>query len=123
MDIPAWVRQLFHSIDARDASAFAAYLAEDGTFRYGSQPAVVGNAAVREHVAAFFSGLNGLSHELTGFWWGAARDTCFVQGEVTYHLPNATQVTLPFLNLFHMRDMAIVDYLVYTDPTPLFQPA
>lgn len=122
MEIPAWVRQLFHSIDARDAAAFADYLTEDGSFRYGSQPVVAGRDAVREHVAGFFAGLSGLSHELTGFWWGPARDTCFVQGEVTYHLPNAAVVTLPFLNLFHMRGTAIVDYLVYTDPTPLSQP-
>lgn len=123
MDIPAWVRQLFQSIDARDATAFAAYLAEDGAFRYGSQQAVIGRAAVREHVAGFFSGVSGLSHDLAGFWWGGTGEICFVQGEVTYHLPNATRVTLPFLNLFRMRDSAIVDYLVYTDPTPLLQPA
>ncbi|PIX96828.1 MAG: hypothetical protein COZ24_08640 [Hydrogenophilales bacterium CG_4_10_14_3_um_filter_63_21] len=121
MEIPAWVRQLFLTIDARDATAFAAYLAEDGTFRYGSQPVVAGREAVREHVAGFFTGMSSLSHDLTGFWWGQTRDTCFVQGEVTYHLPNAAVVTLPFLNLFRMRDTAIVDYLIYTDPTPLFQ--
>lgn len=121
MDIPAWVRQLFQAIDARDASAFSAFLAEDGVFRYGSQPAVAGRHAVREHVAAFFSGMEGLSHELTGFWWGRSGETCFVQGVVTYQLADAARVTLPFLNLFHMRDAAIVDYLVYTDPTPLFQ--
>ncbi|MDP2832196.1 MAG: nuclear transport factor 2 family protein [Pseudomonadota bacterium] len=121
MEIPAWVRQLFQTIDARDAAAFAAYLAEDGTFRYGSQPVVAGREAVREYVAAFFAGMNGISHELTGFWWREAGEVCFVQGEVTYHLPNAAVVTLPFLNLFRMRDTAIVEYLIYTDPTPLFQ--
>lgn len=122
MEIPDWVSRLFQTIDARDAAAFVSFLSEDGIFRYGSQPAVAGRAAVREYVAAFFAGMNGLSHELTGFWWGQTGNACFVQGEVTYHLLNAARVTVPFLNLLRMRDAAIVEYLVYTDPTPLSQP-
>jgi ketosteroid isomerase-like protein len=123
MDSPLWVRNLFQSIDQRDAHTFSEFLAEDGVFRYGSQPAVAGREAVRDYVAGFFSGLSGVRHELTGFWWGQENKVCFVQGNVIYHLANDAQVTVPFLNLLRMRDAAIVEYLVYTDPTPLSQPA
>lgn len=119
MDIPPWVERLFRGIDARDAEAFAAFLTEDVEFRYGSQPAVLGRAAVREHVAGFFSDLEGLSHELHGFWWGEAGKVCFIQGEVTYAMPGGGTVTLPFLNQFVFRGELIRRYLVYADPTPL----
>ena len=121
MGLPVWIHPLFASIDARDATAFAAFLAEDGTFRYGSQPAVAGRAAVREYVTGFFAGLEGLSHELLGFWWGVPGELCFVQGEVTYRLADGRRRTLPFFNLFRLRGAEIAEYLVYTDPTPMFQ--
>lgn len=120
MDIPDWVQELFQTIDARDAEAFAAYLTETGCFRYGSQAPVVGRRAVAEHVAGFFFGLSGLRHELKGFWWGEADALCFVQGEVTYFLADGREVTLPFLNLFRMAGERIDDYRIYADPSPLF---
>lgn len=122
MPIPDWVRQLFASIDAKDADTFSAFLAEDVQFRYGSQAVVPGRETVRGYVADFFSGLGGLSHELLGFWWGVPDRTCFVQGQVTYTLANDRRVTVPFLNLFHMSDAGIAEYRIYTDPTPLFMP-
>ncbi len=123
MTIPAWVTQLFHHIDRRDAAGFAAFLAEDGVFRYGSQAPVTGRAAVQIHVQGFFSGLVGLRHSLTGFWWGETDKICFVAGEVSYDLPDGRQVTLPFLNSFRMAGNLVDQYLVYTDPTPLTAPA
>lgn len=120
MDIPAWIRNLFAAIDARDAEAFAGFLTEQGLFRYGSQPPVAGRDAVRAHVAAFFAGLAGLRHEVQGFWWGEPGRTCFVQGQVNYTLPGGGQVSLPFLNLFHMQGERVAEYLVYADPTPMF---
>lgn len=122
MHIPDWVRQLFATIDAKDADAFAAFLAGDVQFRYGSQAVVPGREAVRGYVADFFAGLGGLSHELLGFWWGEANRVCFVQGQVTYTLANQRRVTVPFLNLFHMNGAEIAEYRIYTDPTPLFMP-
>lgn len=119
MTIPPWVQQVFRSIDARDATAFAAFLAEDAVFRYGSQPAVTGRAAVCDHVAGFFAGLEGLSHELLGFWWGEPDALCFIRGEVTYRLPGGVSATLPFLNQLQLRDGLATRYLIYTDPTPL----
>jgi ketosteroid isomerase-like protein len=119
MEIPSWVSRLFRAIDARDAEAFAAFLTDDAEFRYGSQPSVSGRDAVRGHVAGFFAGVDGLSHELRGFWWGEPEQVCFVQGQVTYALPGGASATLPFLNLFRMRGDRIRHYLVYTDPTPL----
>ena len=123
MRIPDWVHRLFASIDAKDADAFAGFLAEDARFRYGSQPVVVGREAVNCYVSDFFAGMGGLSHELLGFWWGMPEQVCFVQGEVTYTLAGNRRVTVPFLNLLRTTEAGIADYRVYTDPTPLFLPA
>lgn len=119
MEIPSWVRQLFQSIDGKDADAFAAYLSDRAEFRYGSQPSVSGRGAVRDHVAGFFAGMAGLEHELLGFWWGVPDRLCFVQGEVTYTLADGRRLIMPFLNQFRMSDAGIERYLIYADPSPL----
>jgi ketosteroid isomerase-like protein len=123
VEILDWVRELFLSIDARDPDAFTTFQTADATFRYGSQPAVSGQEAIRPHVAGFFAGLAGLSREIQGFWWGEPGRTCFVQGQVTYRLPGGAQVSLPFANILHMRDDKVGEYLIYADPNPLYGPA
>ena len=123
MTIPDWVIRLFQHIDRQDAVGFAAHLTETGLFRYGSQAAVAGRAEVEAYVRGFFAGLAGVSHRLTGFWWGEAERVCFVAGEVSYRLADGREVTVPFLNRFDMAGALIDRYLVYTDPTPLMAPA
>jgi ketosteroid isomerase-like protein len=122
MEIPDWVRDLFRSIDRRDAAGFAAFLTEDATFRYASQPPVSGREAVQAYVAEFFVGLADVRHELLGYWWDEASRTCFVQGDVAYGLRDGREVTLPFINLLQLGDERIRRYLIYADPTPMLPP-
>ena len=70
-DAAGWAR-LFAAIDARDADAFAAFLAEDGEFRFGNAPAVRGRAAIRAAVAGFFARHRRLPPPAAG---GAGPDT------------------------------------------------
>lgn len=119
----AWTERLFATIDAMDADAFAAHLTEDGVFRWGSLDPVRGRPAVREFVAGFFSGFRSLSHRLHQTWEIAEDDVVFVQGEVTYVLPDRVEVTVPFLNLCRLRGDEVAEYLIYADPTPLNQVA
>ena len=121
-----WINNLFAAIDGKDAAAFAAFLAEDVHFRYGSQEPVLGKAAVRAAAEGIFEMFAALSHEIAEAWIADA--AVFCEGQVTYTLPDGRTVTLPFLNVFRMTGAGgpapdekplIADYRIYIDPTPL----
>ena len=109
---------LFRAIDTKDAEAFVGHLTEDAVFSYGSQPAVEGRTAIRDYVAAFFDMFAGLEHRVTDVHH-VASDRAVVEGLVTYRRNDMPQVTLPFANVFGLRDGKIRDYRIYIDPSPL----
>ncbi len=112
------VKALFNAIDAQDADAFVSFLTEDAIFRFGSQDAVNGKAAIREYVAQFFGMIEALSHRINVTW--EKKDGVMCEGEVTYTKLDGSKVTLPFADAFHMKGDKVKNYLVYIDPAPLF---
>jgi uncharacterized protein (TIGR02246 family) len=110
---------LFRAIDAKDADGFAAQLADDAVFVYGSQPPVQGRGAIRDYVAAFFGSLTGIEHHL-GEVHRAGAEVTIVEGRVTYRRDGEPPVTIPFANVLRQRgDEPFHDYRIYIDPTPL----
>ncbi len=110
---------LFRAIDARDADGFAAHLADDAVFVYGSQAPVHGRTAIRDYVAAFFGGLTGIEHHV-GAVHRAGDEVTIVEGRVTYRRDGAPPVTIPFANVLRRRGgRPVHDYRIYIDPTPL----
>lgn len=115
---PPWVQQVFAAVDAGDARRFAAAFAEDGQFRFGNAPVVVGRRAVEDAVAGFFASIRGCRHHLSRFWDGPGH--CAMDGTVTYRRHDGRELTLPFANVFVMRGEAIAEYLIFVDVAPLF---
>ena len=116
-DAAGWAR-LLGAIDARDAAAFAAFIAEDGEFRFGNSPPVVGRGAIRDAVAGFFAAIGGCRHTLKRTWSGPGTAAC--EGEVTYTRLDGSRVTIPFANVFDLGDGLIRSYRIYIDNGPLF---
>jgi len=116
-DAKGWER-LLATIDSRDADAFASFLTENTEFTFGNAPTIVGRAAVREAVAGFFAAIGACRHRLLQTWSGP--DSAVCQGEVTYTRHNGTTVTVPFANVFQLRDGRIAKYQIYIDNSPLF---
>jgi ketosteroid isomerase-like protein len=116
-DPDGW-RALFAAIDARDARAFAAFLTEDGEFRFGNSPAVRGRTAIEAAVAGFFAAIDGCRHELLRTWVDGASAVC--EGRVTYRRRDGGEVTVPFANVFELAGGAISSYRIYIDNAPLF---
>ena len=111
------VSELFAAIDRRDAQAFGQFIAEEGTFRMGSLPATVGPEATTEFVRGFFGTLSWVRHEnLVTYGSG---ENLFIEGDVTYGLPNGTEVTVPFLNRLRVEGDKAAEYRIYLDPTPV----
>jgi len=114
------LEELLHAIDARDASRFVEFLAPDAVFRFGSAPIVTGRAAIGAAVGEFFRSIAGLDHRLLGRWVDG--DSLACHGEVTYTRHDGSAVTLPFANVFRLRDGLIREYLIYADLAPLYAP-
>jgi ketosteroid isomerase-like protein len=112
-----WRQRLFASIDAKDAPAFASFLCEDGTFRYGSGPEITGRAAVEAVVRQVFESFRSCAHRLDRHW--DLPDCRICQGVVTYTLHNGKSVPLQFCNVMTMRGELVSRYEIYVDPTPV----
>ena len=117
MTQPAWIDELFASIDAMDPDRFVSFLTDDAVFRYGSSPAAEGRTTVREGVAGFFTTVKALGHTIEGVW--EQPDVVFVQGLVHYTRHDDSKVSIPFCNCLKMNGEKIREYLVYIDPTPM----
>ena len=115
-----WINGVFSTIDSMDAAAFAALISPDGTFQWGAYPVMTGTEAITQFVAGFFSVLSGLSHNITDMWKAEGdTDVLFINGEITYTVPNGAKVNMNFLNVFRMEGKLIREYKVYADPTAL----
>ena len=112
------INELFHAIDSMDADRFVTFLTEDAQFKFGNNPKVVGKEAVKKTVKDFFSSINGLSYKVINTWSHPDTDIC--QGEVTYTRKDDSKVTIPFVNIFGMKENLVKDYWIYIDVAPLF---
>ena len=115
---PDWWNALFAAIDGKRTQDFVAFLCEDGEFRFGSAPGVRGRASVAAAVDAFFGMIAASRHELVRAWTDDGSAVC--EGNVTYTRLDGSQVTLPFVNVFYLRDGLVARYLIYIDSAPLF---
>jgi hypothetical protein len=119
-DAPWW-NDLLATIDGKRAQDFARYLTHDGEFRFGNQPSVHGQGNVAAYVDAFFGMIGGSRHELARTWRDDGTRVC--EGRVTYTRLDGSTLTVPFANVFYMRDDQIARYLIFIDNTALFAPA
>jgi ketosteroid isomerase-like protein len=117
MTTQQWLEELFGSIDAQQTHAFVAFLREDASFRYGSNPDVHGRAAIAACVDQVFAMFRACSHQLQRHWETA--DCRIAQGVVTYTRLDGSKVSLPFCNVLTMQDDLVSRYEIFIDPTPL----
>ncbi len=112
------LKRLFASIDAMDTESFLSFVSEDGTFRFGSAPVVVGHEAIRDAVGGFFDSIAGLKHVLKQTV--VSGPTLICEGEVTYIRLDNSVITLPFTNIIEVSGGLISKYKIYIDIAPLY---
>jgi hypothetical protein len=113
-----WWNGLFESIDSKETPRFLEFLTADAEFRFGSAPGVHGHEAIGAAVNGFFGVIAASRHRMIRRWEDT--DSAVCEGEVTYTRLDGSQVTLPFTNVFYLRDGKIARYLIYIDQSPLF---
>ena len=114
----AWWQTLFQAIDAKDVPGFMSFLTPDAEFRFASAPSVYGHDAVGALVRGFWDAIGGSRHRLIRSWEDAETAVC--EGEVTYTRKDGSTLTVPFVNVFYLRDGKIARYLIHIDNSGLF---
>ena len=112
------IHALFDAIDNRDAARFAGFLAPGVSFRFANADTVNGRSEVAEAVSGFFASIRALSHDVQRIIHQAPYVIC--EGRVTYTRHDASELEVPFLNLFEIRDGLIEDYRIYIDASALY---
>lgn len=57
MNRDAWLRDLFHCVDAKDSDGWLEFLTPDACFRFGNAEIIQGKSAIRPAIIAFFAGI------------------------------------------------------------------
>lgn len=118
-DTKSWLESIGRTIDAKDGEAFAKFITENGSFRFGNQPPVTGRKAIADYVNYFFTMHKGSAHEIVNCWNDGK--SIVWQGKVTYTRMDDRKVDVNFTNIFYMDGDLITDYLIYIDNAPLFE--
>jgi ketosteroid isomerase-like protein len=116
-----WTTDLYQAIDAKDTRRFLSFLTDDARFRYANHPPAIGHTAIGAAVDGFFASIRSSHHDILNNWEPPGH--LVSQGMVSYTRLDGGTVTLPFVNVFTMRDKMIQDYQIYVDATPLYAPA
>lgn len=111
--------RLFADIDTMVPDAFAQYLADDVTMRFGNAPPIRGRAACRDAWAGFCELVDGVHHDLANQW--TFGETTVAETAVTYTRKDGNRVTVPVVTIYHAGDGALIDdYRVFIDLMPVF---
>jgi ketosteroid isomerase-like protein len=109
---------LFKAVDAKDTDRFLRFLTDQASFRFGSAPPAIGKEAIRAAVDGFFSTIAASHHVLSRIV--ADEDVIICEGEVTYTRHDASEISLPFANIFEFDGELISAYKIYADAGPLY---
>ena len=111
---------MFQSLDSGGVPALYPYLTEDVVFRFGSFPAGRGRETFAETWSAMSGQIVSMVHALLDVWEGDGSTVC--RGTVRYELTDGRSITVPFANVFYLRDGKIAEYLIYVDASPVLGP-
>lgn len=109
---------LIRDIDSMDAQAFASHLSENCVLRYANNDEVVGRDAIEAAIAAFYTTIKALRHDVVEEW--NIGNATIIQFECTYTRLDDRQVTVPAVSIFRRGDELIDDYRIFVDLTPVY---
>jgi ketosteroid isomerase-like protein len=113
------LRQIVMADEVLSARGFVQVLTEDASFRFGGAPPTVGKAAIEKQVAAFFTTVRTLRHDIELVL--EQPDLLAYEARVTYTMPDGATLSLPYANVLRLRGALIHDYRIYIDPASLMQ--
>ncbi len=118
-DVFSHLDEIFEALDNKKVEHFMSYFHSDSSFRFGSQPVVNGVDNIKEGTEGFLNLVESMSHKIQKK--SIMQDRIVIEGEVSYHMKSGVNMTIPFCDIWKI-DMSgkIKEYLIYCDPTGLF---
>lgn len=113
------IKELFQFIDKMDVDGASSFYSDSMKFTFGNMPTIEGKDNVKEMVSGFFGGIAAISHALVEQI--EKDDTVILRGTVTYTRKDDSQLTVPFCNVFKMKNDKIQEYSTYVDTSELFK--
>ena len=117
MAAPPWIQTLFQAFDTFDTDTAASFLNDDAILVLGNADPLKGKITIRDALAAFFTTIAAIRHDLIETWTVPGAIIC--QGTVTYTRHNGTQLQVPFVDVFKLKNERIQEFSVYVDSTQL----
>ena len=118
MSARAWMHDMLEGLDGDGVPALYPYLCDDVEYRFGSFPAGQGKESFNETWLAISPHIETLSHEVLDTW--ESEDSAVCRGHVTYSLRDGRDITVPFVNVFYLRDGLVSKYLIHIDASAVF---
>ena len=117
-ETPAFLTNLFNTIDGMNARAYAEFFTETATWRFNNQPPSEGRNAIAATAQTVFDVIDSIKHDVLQVW--QTPDGFIVRGDVTYHRKDKKIIVLPFASFYTMENDQITYYQSYMDGAPLF---
>lgn len=110
------VQAMCAAVDEGDAAAFAAWFAEDATYRFGNADTLVGPGAIAEATRGARTVLPWVRHRVDQV--AEIDDQLFCRFTIETEAPDGTPLALPCVTVITMAGERIGDYRVHMDLSP-----
>ncbi len=119
MSTDNFIKDMYSVVDAKDGTALAAMMTENGTFRFANIPGVQGKENIVGFLDNFFQSIKGIAHDQLEDW--KVGDTRFATGRVTYTRHDDSALAVPFSVILKMHGDLIDEYLIFVDASELYK--
>lgn len=111
------VKALFARGEAFDSEGFQSFFTDTPVYQFGNFPVCFEREAIKQSVAAFFSQVSALYHDIKMLW--ETGDVVFVEMDVTYWRKDGSNVTLPCFDIVRFQGDKIAELRIFMDANPI----
>lgn len=108
-----------NAFETKDADKLIKFLTDDAVLQDGNNEPLIGREAIGKAVGDFFKLIKGMKFKVIRRW--VHSDSIIVQGEVKFTSPDDSEITLPFADIYYMKEDRIQKLYSYIDINPLFE--
>lgn len=101
------------AIDTMKTGNVLAYLTDDCVLQAGNAEPIRGHEAIRKVFDRLYDSIGSIQHHITDRF--SREDHVVYRGSVTYGLSGGRRLTVPFCDVFVMRQQKIAEYYIYID--------
>ncbi|PXY02008.1 hypothetical protein DF185_04990 [Marinifilum breve] len=112
------VDTLSNALDSKNLEKVLEYLSDDCVLIAGNGEAVNGKENIGKVFEGFFPAVKSTAHDVTDIF--ESGESLVHRGTVTYTRLDNSQLTVPFCDVFKMKDGLISEYYIYIDWSELF---